>query len=61
MPFQVGDRVIDIRNINNYDVMARQSRYGVITSINNTFASVTINGAVEEIPIEYLIYTSRLI
>jgi hypothetical protein len=60
MPFQVGDRVVDIRNINNYDVTARQLRYGVITSINNTFASVTINDVVQEIPIEYLIYTSRL-
>ena len=58
MSFQVGDIVVDIRNINNiYDSESKRRRSGIITAINGTVASVNINGTIEEIPIEYLYYT----
>lgn len=57
MPFEIGDNVVDIRNINNlYDSESRRRRSGIITAINSTIASVNIEGTIEEIPIEYLYY-----
>ena len=57
MPFVVGDLVIDIRNINDlYDSETKRRRSGVITAINNTVASVNINGTIEEISVEHLLY-----
>jgi hypothetical protein len=57
MSFQVGDVVVDIRNINNlYDNESKRRRSGIITAINSTVASVNINGIIEEIPIEHLHY-----
>jgi hypothetical protein len=57
MPFEIGDDVVDIRNINNlYDNESRRRRSGTITAINSTVASVNINGTIEEIPIEHLHY-----
>jgi hypothetical protein len=57
MPFEIGDDVVDIRNINNlYDNESRRRRSGTITAINSTVASVNINGTIEEIPIEHLYY-----
>jgi len=57
MPFVVGDIVIDIRNINDlYDSESKRRRSGVITAINSTVASVDINGTIEEIPVEHLLY-----
>lgn len=57
MSFQVGDIVVDIRNINNiYDSESRRRRSGTIIAINSTVASVNINGTIEEIPVEYLYY-----
>jgi hypothetical protein len=57
MPFEIGDNVVDIRNINNlYDSESKRRRSGVITAINSTIAYVNINGTIEEIPVEYLLY-----
>ena len=57
MPFVIGDIVVDIRNINNlYDSESKRRRSGVITAINSTIAYVNINGTIEEIPVEYLLY-----
>jgi hypothetical protein len=57
MSFQVGDVVVDIRNINNlYDNESKRRRSGIITAVNSTVASVNINGIIEEIPIEHLHY-----
>jgi len=57
MSFQVGDVVVDIRNINNlYDTESKRRRSGIITAVNSTVASVNINGIIEEIPIEHLHY-----
>ena len=57
MPFEIGDSVVDIRNINNlYDTENKRRRSGIITAINNTIASVNINGIIEEIPVEHLYY-----
>jgi hypothetical protein len=57
MPFEIGDSVVDIRNINNlYDSENKRRRSGIITAINSTVASVNINGIIEEIPIEHLYY-----
>jgi hypothetical protein len=57
MSFQVGDIVVDIRNINNlYDNESKRRRSGIITAVNSTVASVNINGIIEEIPIEHLHY-----
>ena len=57
MPFEIGDSVVDIRNINNlYDNESKRRRSGIITAINSTVASVNINGIIEEIPIEHLHY-----
>ena len=61
MPFEIGDNVMDIRNINNLDNESKRRRRGVITAINSTLASITINGTVEEIPVEHLIYTRLII
>jgi len=60
IPFTIGDSVIDFRNINNFDVINRRTRYGVITDITNTTAYVNINGVILEIPLCYLMLTSRL-
>ena len=54
MPLDIGDNVIDIRNINNLDVTQQHTRSGVITAMNSVIAYVNINGTIEEIPIEYL-------
>ena len=57
MPFEIGDSVVDIRNINNlYDSETKRRRSGIITAINSTVASVNINGIIEEIPVEHLYY-----
>jgi hypothetical protein len=57
MPFEIGDSVVDIRNINSlYDSESKRRRSGIITAINSTVASVNINGIIEEIPIEHLYY-----
>lgn len=56
MPFDIGDNIVDIRNINEFDVQNRYRRCGIIIAINSTLAHVNINGTIEEIPIEYLLY-----
>ena len=57
MPFEIGDNVVDIRNINNvYDSESRRRRSGIIIAINSTIASVNINGTIEKIPLESLLY-----
>jgi len=57
MPFEIGDSVVDIRNINNlYDSETKRRRSGIIIAVNSTVASVNINGIIEEIPIEHLHY-----
>ena len=57
MPFEIGDNVVDIRNINNvYDNESRRRRSGIIIAINSTIASVNINGTIEKIPLESLLY-----
>ena len=60
MPFAIGDSVIDFRNINNFDVITRRTIYGVITDLTDTTAYVNINSVILEIPLCYLIPTSRL-
>ena len=57
MPFAIGDMVIDIRNINDLgDSESKRRRSGVITAINSTIAFVNINGIIEKIPLESLLY-----
>ena len=57
MTFEIGDNVVDIRNINNvYDSESRRRRSGIIIAINSTIASVNINGTIEKIPLESLLY-----
>ena len=60
MPFAIGDSVIDFRNINNFDVITRRTIYGVNTDLTDTTAYVNINSVILEIPLCYLIPTSRL-
>ena len=60
MPFAIGDSVIDFRNINNFDVITRRTIYGVITDLTDTTAYVNINSVILEIPLCYLMPTSRL-
>jgi hypothetical protein len=60
MPYDIGDSVVDIRNINNLDNQARRERRGLITALNITIAHVSINGTIQEIPIEYLMYARLL-
>ena len=56
MPFDIGDTVVDGRNINDLDIHSRHRRSGVIIAINSVLAYVNINGTIEEIPVEYLLY-----
>lgn len=58
MSFEIGDEVVDIRNINElYDTEDRRKRSGTITAINTTTAQVEmITGVTEEIPVEHLMY-----
>ena len=60
MPFDINDNIVDIRNINNLDVTQKHTRCGLITAINSTFAYVNINNAIEEIPLEYIMYRTIL-
>ena len=58
MSFEIGDEVIDIRNINElYDTEDRRKRSGTIIVINTIVAQVEmVTGVIEEIPIEHLMY-----
>ena len=38
----------------------KHTRCGVITAINSTLAYVNINNAIEEIPLEYIMYRTIL-
>jgi hypothetical protein len=56
----IGDKVVEITNINSLTTREIQESSGIITSINNTHASVNINGNVKEILITELIKLSLI-
>ena len=60
MSFEIGDEVVDIRNINDfYDTEDRRKRSGTIIVINTALSSAQVEmatGVIEEIPIEHLMY-----
>ena len=58
---EIGDRVVDIKNINSLSKTQIQNKAGIITSINNTYASVEINGQTQEILVSELIKLSLII
>jgi len=58
---EIGDRVVDIKNINSLTKSEIQNKAGVIKSINNTYAQVEINGQTQEILVSELIKLSLII
>jgi hypothetical protein len=57
----IGDRVVDIKNINNLNTSEIKNKAGVITEINDTNAHVEINGQTQEISVHELIKLSLVI
>lgn len=57
----IGDRVVDIKNINNLQQDEIQNKAGIITAINNERASVDFNGQITEFPVFELIKLSLVI
>ena len=57
----IGDIVVDIKNINNLNISQIQNKSGLITAINDTYAYVEINGQIQEILISELIKLSLVI
>ena len=58
---EIGDRVVDIKNINSLTKSEIQNKAGVIKSINNTYAQVENNGQTQEILVSELIKLSLII
>ena len=58
---EIGDRVVDIKNINSLTKSEIQNKAGVIKSINNTYAQIEINGQTQEILVSELIKLSLII
>jgi hypothetical protein len=55
MPFNIGDTVYDIRNINSLDVTQKYNQKGVITELNEITGVIThSNSSVTVVPIEYI-------
>ena len=57
----IGDRVLDIKNINNLNISQIRNKAGIITAINNERASVDFNGQIIELPVFELIKLSLVI
>ena len=57
----IGDRVVDIKNINNLQQDEIRNKVGIITAINNERASVDFNGQITEFSLFELIKLSLLI
>lgn len=41
MPFNIGDTVYDIRDINNLEVTEKHTKKGVITTMTNDYYNIT--------------------
>jgi len=58
---EIGDRVVDIKDINSLSTSEIRNKAGVITAINNTHAHVEINGQPQEILLSELIKLSLVV